>query len=92
MEKDKSYTIEVKIHTGSTRRGIEKKNSVLHLFTPKKPVSGEANEDAIKIISEEYHVAKKNIKIIKGSKSRNKVFRIKSGNKIRDEERKQRNE
>ncbi len=92
MEKDKSFTIEVKIHTGSSRRGFERKNSEIHLFTPKRPVSGEANEDAIKIIAEEYHVAKKDITIIKGSKSRNKVFRITSGNKIRNKERKQRNE
>lgn len=92
MDKDKSYTIEVKVHTGSSRRGIEIKNCVHHLFTPKNPISGEANEDAIKIISEEYHVAKKNITIIKGCKSKNKVFRIYSSNKNRDEERKRKNE
>ena len=92
MDKDKSYTIAVKIHTGSSRRGIEIKNSVYHLFTPKNPISGEANEDAIKIIAGEYRIAKKNITIIKGSKSRNKVFRIYSSNKYRDEERKRRNE
>jgi uncharacterized protein YggU (UPF0235/DUF167 family) len=88
MDKDKGYTIEVKIHTGSSRRGIEIKNSVHHLFTPKNPISGEANEDAIKIIAEKYRIAKKNITIIKGNKSRNKVFRIYSGNKNRDKERK----
>ncbi len=82
MKEEKSYTLEVKVHTGSSKRGISIKNGRINLYTPKKPIKGEANLDAIQIISNYYDVPKRNIAILKGIKSRNKVFYIK-GNKGR---------
>jgi len=77
MKKEKEYAIKIKMHTGSSQRGIVVKNNEIHLYTQKNPVQGEANSDAIKIISDYYKVPKNNISIIRGEKSRNKVFHIK---------------
>ena len=76
-KRKKSYSLEVKVHTGSSKRGISLKNGQINLYTTKKPVKGEANLDAIKIISDYCGVPKKNVSILKGIKSRNKVFHIK---------------
>jgi uncharacterized protein YggU (UPF0235/DUF167 family) len=72
-----NVTVEVRIHTGSSQRGIQCKDGSLHLFTPKKPEHGRANVDAIEILSEYYNVPKSSISILRGEKSRNKVFTIK---------------
>jgi uncharacterized protein YggU (UPF0235/DUF167 family) len=71
---DKTHTFEVKVHTGSSKRGISIKNGAIELFTPKRPVNGEANIDAIKIISGYWGVPKSRISIIKGETSKVKVF------------------
>ena len=65
------------MHPGSSKKGIEIKNDGIHLYTQKKPISGGANTDAVKIISDFYKVPKNNIILIKGERSRNKVFLIK---------------
>ncbi len=44
--------IQVRIHTGSSKRVIERKEKILHIYTPKKPLKGEANSDAIRILSD----------------------------------------
>jgi len=68
--------IRVRIHTGSSKRGIEQKDHTYHVYTPKRPYRGEANSDAIRILSEHYRVAKSRISILSGQKSRDKVFLI----------------
>lgn len=77
MKQEKSYTLEVKVHTGSSKKGISLKNGEINLYTPKKPFRGEANLDAIEIISDYCDVPKMNISILKGKKSKNKLFLIK---------------
>lgn len=84
MEREKSYTIGVKIHTGSSKRDIIHKDGIFHIYTHFKPVQGKANLDALKIISNYFDIPKSNILIIKGEKSKDKVFRIKGNLKIKD--------
>jgi len=76
MRNNKSYSLEVRMHTGSSNRSIEFKDNVAHIYTNVKPIDGKANQDAFKIISKFIGVPRKNISIIKGEKSRNKVFKI----------------
>ncbi len=71
-----TQSIRVRIHTGSSKRGIEQKDHICHIYTPKNPYKGEANRDAIRILSEHYRVAKRRISILSGQKSRDKVFLI----------------
>ena len=68
--------INVIAHTGSSKRIVLEKNGVYHVYTPKKPIKGEANKDIIKILSEKFEVPKSSISLIKGDKSKNKVFSI----------------
>jgi len=48
----------------------------MHIYTTTKPVEGRANRDAVKILSEYLHVPKRDIRIVKGLKSRKKIFEI----------------
>ena len=71
-----THRIQVRIHTGSSKRAIEQKEKIFHIYTPKKPFRGEANSDAIRILSDYYKVAKSKISILSGQKSRDKIFLI----------------
>ena len=42
------------------------------------PVEGAANEELIKLLSEEYDTSKSNIKIIKGAKGKNKIVSLRA--------------
>ncbi len=79
MEKsiEKSFVVEIVAHTGSSHRKIIKKDSQYHIYTPKKPIKGEANRDIIEMIADEFKVPKGSIELIKGEKSRVKLFKIK---------------
>ncbi len=83
-ERTETHTFEIIVHTGSSKRGISIKNGMIDLYTSKRPVNGEANLDAIKIISNYWGAPKSGISIIKGAASKNKVFvvkgRLKAGN------------
>ena len=68
--------IEVIAHTGSSKRGVIEKEGKYHVYTPKKAIKGEANRDIIKILSEKFDVPKSSILLIRGEKSKNKLFSI----------------
>jgi uncharacterized protein YggU (UPF0235/DUF167 family) len=76
MLKRKKETIEARIHTGSSKRTVELKEAVYHIYTHAKPVDGRANSDAISLLSEYMGVPRRNVIIIKGEHSKNKVFEI----------------
>ena len=70
------YTCETRIHPSSSRRGVFPDGDVLHLYTRKKPVGGEANSDAVEIISDYFNVPKSSVSIVRGDRSKVKLFRI----------------
>jgi uncharacterized protein YggU (UPF0235/DUF167 family) len=76
VDTEQHTRIEVRVHTGSTRPRIVQKGSGLHLYTVKKPLHGEANSDVIRMISEYFNVPKKNVEIVRGLKSRNKLILV----------------
>ena len=49
------------------------------------PVGGKANEELIKFLSKEWKVAKSEIVILKGEKSREKILQISDSIKIKQE-------
>jgi uncharacterized protein YggU (UPF0235/DUF167 family) len=76
LKGSKGFTIEVRVHTGSSRREVVIKGRELHVYTPKKPVKGEANLDVVGIISEYYRVPKSSIELLRGERAKVKLFRI----------------
>ena len=74
---EETHTFEVKVHTGSSKRGVSVKDGVIELFTHRRPVKGAANLDAISIISGYCGVPKNRVSIIKGKTSKIKVFSVK---------------
>ena len=79
MEKRRRETIETRIHTGSSKRKIELKDTTYHIYTHAKPVDGKANSDAISLLAEYLGVRRRDVRIIKGKRSKNKVFEIALG-------------
>ncbi len=72
----KIQRITATIHPGSSRRKVEIKNGGIHIYTTAKPVEGQANRDAVKILSGYLHLPKRDVRIVKGLKSRQKIFEI----------------
>jgi len=84
MKQGKTFWIQVKVHPASSKRGVESKDQGLHLYTTKKPIRGEANRDAVKLLADYFKVPKRCVTLIKGEKTNNKVFRVESENEIKN--------
>jgi len=68
--------ITVRVKPGSSRKGVEEKDSFYKISIHSRPHDGEANEELIEIISDYFKVPKTRIKIVSGLKSRNKIIEI----------------
>lgn len=66
--------IEVKIHANSSQEKIEKRGEKYEVWLKEKPVDNKANEKLLKILKKYFN---KQVKIIKGLKSRNKIIELK---------------
>lgn len=69
--------INVQVKTRSSKIGIEKIDKdtfVVRVNTP--PVDGAANAKVTEMLAEYFRTAKSNVELIKGQKSKNKVFQI----------------
>ena len=69
--------ISIKAFPKSKRREIFEKNGVIKAYLNSAPEKGKANHELIAILSEHYKIPKKNIEIIKGQNSKNKLVNIK---------------
>ena len=67
-------TLAVTLHPGSSRRHLEVRQDGLHLYTTKKAVENRANRDAIDILAEALHMPRRDISLVRGNRSRHKVF------------------
>jgi uncharacterized protein (TIGR00251 family) len=70
------YTFEVKVHPGSSKRALEVKEDGIHVYTTYPPLEGKANRDILKIISDSLDIPKSAIELLRGEKTKNKVFSI----------------
>ena len=69
--------IRVKIFVNSSKQEIARKSeNAFEIKVKAKPEMGKANAETRKILSEFFKIPESNIKLIKGSKTRNKIFRI----------------
>jgi len=70
--------IKAKIFPNSRKGGVIKKSEdSFEIKVKEKPVRGLANKEAIEILSSYLKIPKSKIRLIKGSKKRNKIFEIK---------------
>lgn len=76
MAKRAKKTIEARIHTGSSKRKVELRDGTCHIYTHAKPVDGKANSDAVSLLAEYMKVPRRHVTIIRGERSKNKVFEI----------------
>lgn len=67
---------EVKVTPGAKKEEITVEGDKITIRTPKRPHDGEANEAIVKILAKHFHIAKSNIKILRGQTSRNKLVEI----------------
>jgi uncharacterized protein len=67
--------IKIKIHANSSQEKIEEivKDKGYEVWIKEKPIDGKANEELIKVLKKYF---KKDIKIVQGLKSRNKIVEI----------------
>ncbi|MEO2154962.1 MAG: DUF167 domain-containing protein [Nanoarchaeota archaeon] len=68
--------IKVKVRTNAKKEEIKKDNDLFIVKVNKAPIDGKANERVIELLSKYFKVPKKNINIIKGHKSKEKLIEI----------------
>lgn len=70
-------TIKIKVEPRSSRSGITGfygEGLKVKLASP--PVEGKANKELIKVLAKKFGIRKKDVEIIKGEKSKNKVVKL----------------
>ena len=69
--------IKVKVFPKSKKEEFIKKNEDSFIIKIKeKPIEGEANKSVINLLSSHFNIPSKKFRIIKGSKTRNKIIEI----------------
>jgi uncharacterized protein (TIGR00251 family) len=75
--------IRVKVFPNSKKQLVERKEDNFEVWVKEKPIQGQANQAVIKALTEYFGCPRKNVKLIRGFRERNKVFEIKAIQKIR---------
>ncbi len=76
MSKDK-LVIKVKVVPRSSRSGVTGTyGDGLKVKLKSAPVEGKANSELIEILSKEFGISKKDVKIISGVRSKNKIVKL----------------
>lgn len=69
--------IKIKVEPRSSRSGVVGQyGDALKVKLAAPPVEGKANEELIKVLAKEFGISKKDIEIISGHSSKNKVVRL----------------
>jgi len=67
----------VKIQPKSSKEAVEQlANGSYKIFVHSPPIDGKANTAVVEVLAKYFNVAKSNVKIISGEKSRNKIVEI----------------
>ncbi len=72
-----SITVNIKVEPRSSRTGIAgpyKDGLKVKLASP--PVEGKANKELIEVLAKKFGIRKKDVEIIKGAKSKNKIVKL----------------
>jgi len=69
--------VKVKVFPGSKKQEIiEKSKDSLEIKVKERPVQGRANKEVIFLLSSHFDVPQSRVKLIKGFRERNKIFKI----------------
>jgi len=69
--------IKVKVFPCSKKQGIIKKSQdSFEIKVKEKPIQGNANKAVIKALMDYFQISESEIKLVKGFKKRNKIFKI----------------
>lgn len=68
--------LEIKVIAGSSVDKIYMENGIIKVKTREIPENGKANKSIISLFSKTFKIPKKNIEIVFGQKSSNKVLKI----------------
>ena len=70
-------TLKIKVEPRSSRAGIiGQYGDALKVKLTSPPVEGKANKELIEILAKEFSIARKDIEIISGQSSKNKIVRL----------------
>jgi uncharacterized protein (TIGR00251 family) len=68
--------IEIKVITNAKKRGLIREGIALKVMLTSSPIEGRANEELVGYLSELFSVRKREIKILRGEKTRRKLVSI----------------
>lgn len=68
--------ISVRVITNAKAEKIEENGGDFKVWLKSKPVENTANKTLIKFIAKHFQVPKRNVKIVSGLKSRNKILEV----------------
>ena len=69
--------VKVKVLPNSSKSGIELRSEVLIVKTRSKAKAGKANAEALELLARHFKVLVSELKIVKGSRSKNKIIKVK---------------
>ncbi|MDK2464688.1 MAG: DUF167 domain-containing protein [Candidatus Korarchaeota archaeon] len=64
------------VHPRARRRGVEVEGDLTVVYVRSPPEKGRANEEAREILAEYFGVSKSRVRLVKGLRSREKVFEV----------------
>ncbi len=69
--------IKVKVNPGAKKQQITKKSpDSFEIRVKAKPIQGSANQAVIKVLADYFKIPRQKIRLIKGARSRNKIFKL----------------
>jgi uncharacterized protein len=68
--------IEIKVVTNAKKRGLIREGVGLKAMLTSSPIEGRANEELVRYLSDVFSVKKREIKILRGEKTRRKLVSI----------------
>ncbi|GBF36223.1 MAG TPA: YggU family protein [Methanothermococcus okinawensis] len=68
--------INVKVIPKAKRQKVVEEGDMLKIYLKSPPEDGKANKELIEVLSKHFKVSKRNIEIIRGKFSRNKIIKI----------------
>jgi uncharacterized protein (TIGR00251 family) len=84
-KEQKSLIISIKVEPRSSKSGISGYyGNALKVKLNSPPVEGKANKELIEVLAREFKISKKDIEIIRGEKSKNKIVRLNGIKSIED--------
>lgn len=71
-------TVRVKLNSRH-KEAVEREGEVFVVYVKSPPIEGRATKRAAELLAEHFDVAKSRVKLVHGTKSRDKVFEVSGG-------------